>query len=84
MEKVEKKNAKQTGICMLLRLLKWIRRENSKKFTSWDSITNTMSGVITIIKGITFPSFSWKKCFSPRKVPWRIEATFFTGNCIVA
>ena len=41
-----------------------------------DSVTNTMSGVITIMKGITFPSFAWKKCFSPRKVRWRIEATF--------
>ena len=49
-----------------------------------DSVTNTMSGVITIMKGITFPSFAWKKCFSPRKVRWRIEATFFTGDCIVA
>ena len=38
---------------------------------------------LTIIKGITFSSFAWKKCFSPRKVRWRIEATF-TGNCIVA
>ena len=36
------------------------------------------------MKGITFPSFAWKKCFSPRKVRWRIEATFFTGDCIVA
>ena len=53
------------------------------KFISWDSVTNTMSGVITIVKGITFPSCAWKKCFSPRKVRWRIEATF-TGNCIVA
>ena len=43
-----------------------------------------MSGVITTVKGITFPSFAWKKCFSPRKVRWRIEATFFTGDCIVA
>ena len=33
---------------------------------------------------ITFPSFTWKKCFSPRKVRWRIEATFFKGNRIVA
>ena len=49
-----------------------------------DSVTNTMSGVITIMKGITFPSFAWKKCFSSRKVRWRIEATFFTGDCIVA
>ena len=49
-----------------------------------DSVTNTMSGVITIMKGITFPSFAWKKCFSPRKVRWRMEATFFTGDCIVA
>ena len=54
------------------------------KFIWWDSVTNTMSGVITIMKGITFPSFAWKKCFSPRKVRWRIEATFFTGDCIVA
>ena len=29
-------------------------------------------------RNITFPSFAWKKCFSPRKVRWRIEATFFT------
>ena len=36
------------------------------------------------MKGITFPSFAWKKCFSSRKVRWRIEATFFTGDCIVA
>ena len=43
-----------------------------------------MSGVITTVKGITFPSLAWKKCFSPRKVRWRIEATFFTGDCIVA
>ena len=35
-----------------------------------DSVTNTMSGVITIMKGITFPSFAWKKCFSARKVCW--------------
>ena len=30
-KKMEKwnENAKQTGICMMLRLLKWIRRENS-------------------------------------------------------
>ena len=28
-----------------------------------DSVTNTMSGVITIMEGITFPSFAWKKCF---------------------
>ena len=26
-----------------------------------------MSGVITIIKGITFPSFSGKKCFFPEE-----------------
>ena len=51
--------------------------------TAWDSITNTMSGVSTIIKGITFPSFAWKKCISPRKVRFRIEATL-TGSCIVA
>ena len=38
---------------------------------------------ITIIKGINFPSFAWKKCFSPMKVHRRIEATFFMGNCIV-
>ena len=76
-------NSKLTGICMLLRLLKWIPGENSWKFISWDSITNTMSGVSTIIKGITFPSFAWKKCFSPRKVRWRTEATL-TGSCIVA
>ena len=43
-----------------------------------------MSGVITTVKGITFPSLAWKKCFFPRKVRWRIEATFFTGDCIVA
>ena len=35
-----------------------------------DSVTNTMSGVITIMKEITFPSFAWKKCFSARKVCW--------------
>ena len=58
--------------------------KTAKKSISWDSITNTMSGVITIMKGITFPSFAWKKCFSPSKVRWRIEATFFTSNCIVA
>ena len=23
-----------------------------------------------------------EKCFSPRKVPWKIEATIFTGNCV--
>ena len=28
-------NAKQTGICMMLRLLKWIRRQNSWKCISW-------------------------------------------------
>ena len=49
-----------------------------------DPPLNTMSGVITIIKGITFPLFAWKKCFFPRKVRWRIEATFFTSSCIVA
>ena len=31
-----------------------------------------------------FPLFAWKKCFSPRNVRWRIEATFFMGDCIVA
>ena len=45
---------------------------------------NTTNGVTTIVKVITFRSFDWRKCFSPRKVRWRIEATFFTGNCIVA
>ena len=36
------------------------------------------------MKVITFPSFAWRKCFPLRKVRWRVEATFFTGNCIVA
>ena len=31
-----------------------------------------------------FPSFVWRKCFSPRKVRWRLEETFFPGDCIVA
>ena len=75
---------RQTGICMMLRLLKWIRQENSQKFISWDSVTNMMSGVITMMKEITFPLFAWKKCFSLRKVRWRIEATYFTGDCIIA
>ena len=53
-------------------------------FRGIQSRIRSMSGVITMIKGITFPSFAWKKCFSPRKVLWRIEDTFFTGHCIVA
>ena len=31
-----------------------------------------------------FPFVRLEKMFSPRKVRWRIEATFFTGDCIVA
>ena len=53
-------------------------------FRGIQSRIRSMSGVITMIKGITFPSFAWKKCFSPRKVSGRIEETFFTGDCIVA
>ena len=78
-------NAKQTAISMMLGLLNWIRRETANNsFRGIQSRIRSMSGVITMIKGITFPSFAWKKCFSPRKVRWRIEDTFFTGHCIVA
>ncbi|CAH3128422.1 unnamed protein product, partial [Porites lobata] len=31
-----------------------------------------------------FPFVRLEKLFSPRNVRWRIEATFFTGDCIVA
>ena len=56
------------------------RTRKQLKFISWDSVTNTMSGVITIMKGILLSLRSLgKKCFSPRKVRWRIEATFFTA-----
>ena len=60
------------------------RKQLKIHFVGSDSVTNTISGVITIMKGITFPSLTWKKCFSPRKVRWRIEATYFTDDCIVA
>ena len=43
------------------------RTRKQIKFISWDSVTNTMSGVITIIKGITFPSFAWEKMFFPEE-----------------
>ena len=49
-----------------------------------DSVTNAMSGVITIMKGITFPSFAWKKCFSARKVCWShgpvVRSRIFLGG----
>ena len=78
-------NAKKTGLGFVWYWGCWSGYDVKQlKFISRDSVTNTMSRVITIMKGITFPSFGWKNCFSPRKVRWRIEATFFTGNCIVA
>ena len=58
--------------------------EDTTQKTAKNSVTNTTNGVTTIVKVITFRSFDWRKCFSPRKVHWRVETTFFTGNCIVA
>ena len=58
--------------------------DTTRKQLKIQSRIRSMSGVITMIKGITFPSLAWKKCFSPRKVSGRIEETFFTGDCIVA
>ena len=81
-EKVERKRKTDRDL-YIVEVVEVDTTRKQLKLISWDSVTNTMSGVITIIKGITFPSFAWKKCFSPRKVRWRIEATF-TGNCIVA
>ena len=79
MEKVERKRKTDRDL-YVVEVVEVDTTRKQLKSISWDSVTNTMSGVITIIKGITFPSFAWKKCFSPRKVCWRIEATF-TGHC---
>ena len=81
MEKVERKRKTDRDLYDIC-VIEVDTTRKQPKFISWDSVTITMSGVI--MKGITFPSFAWKKCFSPRKVRWRIEATFFTGDCIVA
>ena len=81
-EKVERKRKTDRDL-YIVEVVEVDTTRKQLKLISWDSVTNTMSGVITIIKEITFPSFAWKKCFSPRKVRWRIEATF-TGNCIFA
>ena len=82
MEKAERKRKKDRDL-YVVEVVEVDTTRKQLKIHFVGSVTNTMSGVITIIKGITFPSFAWKKCFSPRKVGWRIEATF-TGNCIVA
>ena len=82
MEKVERKRKTDRDL-YVVEVVEVDTTRKQFKFISWDSVTNTMNGVITIIKGITFPSFAWKKCFFPRKGRWRIEATF-TGNYIVA
>ena len=81
-EKVERKRKTDRDL-YIVEVVEVDTTRKQLKLISWDSVTNTMSGVITIIKGITFPSFAWKKCFSPRKVRWRTEATL-TGSCIVA
>ena len=73
MEKVERKRKTDRDLYDIC-VIEVDTTRKQPKFISWDSVTNTMSGVI--MKGITFPSFAWKKCFSPRKVRWRIEATF--------
>ena len=83
MEKVERKRKTDRDLYDV-EVIEVDTTPKQRKMHFVDSVTNTMSGVITIMKGITFPSFAWKKCFSPRKVRWRIEATFFTGDCIVA
>ena len=45
-----------------------------------DSVTNTMSSVITIMKGIPVPSFAWKKMFFPAEGPLEDRGNIFHGR----
>ena len=64
MEKVERKRKTDRDLYDIC-VIEVNTTRKQPKFISWDSVTITMSGVI--MKGITFPLFAWKKCFSPRK-----------------
>ena len=59
MEKVERK--RKTDRDLYVVEVVEVDTTRKEEFISRDSVTNTMSGVITIIKGITFPSCAWKK-----------------------
>ena len=59
MEKVERKRKTDRDL-YVVEVVEVDTKRKQLKLISWDSITNTMSGVITILKGITFPSFAWK------------------------
>ena len=83
MEKVERKRKTDRDL-YVVEVVEVDTTRKQLKFISWDSVTNTMNGVITIINGITFPSFAWKKCFSPRKVRGCLFEATFMGSCIVA
>ena len=85
MEKVERKRKnRQRFLWCWVYWIGYDAKTAKNSFRGIQSRIRSMSGVITMIKGISFPSFAWKKCFSPRKVSGRIEETFFTGHCIVA
>ena len=50
------------------------KRPDTHEYDEWRDYDN---------EGNHFLFVRLKKVFSPRKVRWRIETTFFTGNCIV-
>ena len=53
MEKVERKRKTDRDL-YVVEVVKVDTTRKQLKFISWNSVTNTMSGVITIINGITF------------------------------
>ena len=62
MERVERKRKTDKDL-YVVEVVEVDTTRKQLKFISWDSVTNTMSGVITIIEGISFPSFPWKSVF---------------------